>query len=111
MKRVVVTGMAGITSLGETADDIFARFEAGKSGIRYMPEWEQYVDLRTKLAGPVETFHIPKHFNRKVTRGMGRVALMSVVCAELRYKMLVCLDMKFYLVAKRVLPLGLLRVA
>ncbi|MEA3648220.1 hypothetical protein, partial [Acinetobacter baumannii] len=31
MKRVVVTGMAGITSLGETADDIFARFEAGKS--------------------------------------------------------------------------------
>ncbi len=31
--------MAGITSLGETADDIFARFEAGKSGIRYMPEW------------------------------------------------------------------------
>ncbi|MFX5306141.1 beta-ketoacyl-ACP synthase, partial [Acinetobacter baumannii] len=32
--------------------------------------------------GPVETFHVPKHFNRKVTRGMGRVALMSVVCAE-----------------------------
>ncbi len=47
-----------------------------------MPEWEQYVDLRTKLGGPVETFHVPKHFNRKVTRGMGRVALMSVVCAE-----------------------------
>lgn len=82
MKRVVVTGMAGITSLGETSDEIFAQFNAAKSGIRYMPEWEQYVDLRTKLGGPVETFHVPKHFNRKVTRGMGRVALMSVVCAE-----------------------------
>lgn len=82
MKRVVITGMAGITSLGETADEIFAQFEAGKSGIRYMPDWEQYADLRTKLAGPVEAFHVPKHFNRKVTRGMGRVALMSVVCAE-----------------------------
>ncbi|MFH7765880.1 beta-ketoacyl-ACP synthase [Acinetobacter sp. BSP-28] len=82
MKRVVVTGMAGITSLGETADQIFAQFEQGKSGIRYMPDWEVYTDLRSKLGGPVESYTIPKHFNRKVTRGMGRVALMSTVCAE-----------------------------
>jgi len=82
MKRVVVTGMAGITSLGETADQIFTQFEQGKSGIRYMPEWEVFSDLRSKLGGPVESYTIPKHFNRKVTRGMGRVALMSTVCAE-----------------------------
>ncbi|WP_166171345.1 beta-ketoacyl-ACP synthase [Acinetobacter sp. SA01] len=82
MKRVVVTGMAGITSLGETADQIFSQFEQGKSGIRYMPDWEVYTDLRSKLGGPVESYTIPKHFNRKVTRGMGRVALMSTVCAE-----------------------------
>ncbi|MEB3753617.1 beta-ketoacyl-ACP synthase [Acinetobacter sp. MD2(2019)] len=82
MKRVVVTGMAGITSLGETADQIFEQFSLKKSGIRYMPDWEKYADLRTKLGGPVENFTVPKHFNRKVTRGMGRVALMSVVCAE-----------------------------
>ena len=82
MKRVVVTGMAGITSLGETADQVFGQFEQGKSGIRYMPDWEVYTDLRSKLGGPVEAYTIPKHFNRKVTRGMGRVALMSTVCAE-----------------------------
>ncbi len=82
MKRVVVTGMAGITSLDETADQIFAQFEQGNSGIRYMPEWEQFTDLRSKLAGPVASYTVPKHFNRKVTRGMGRVALMSTVCAE-----------------------------
>ncbi|TCB68120.1 beta-ketoacyl-ACP synthase [Acinetobacter sp. ANC 4216] len=82
MKRVVVTGMVGITSLGETADQVFAQFEQGKSGIRYMPDWEVYTDLRSKLGGPVEAYTIPKHFNRKVTRGMGRVALMSTVCAE-----------------------------
>jgi 3-oxoacyl-[acyl-carrier-protein] synthase II len=82
MKRVVVTGMSGITSLGETADQIFEQFSQGKSGIRYMPDWDIYTDLRSKLGGPVETFTIPKHFNRKVTRGMGRVALMSVICAE-----------------------------
>lgn len=82
MKRVVVTGMSGITSLGETADQIFEQFAQGKSGIRYMPDWEIYSDLRSKLGGPVESFTVPKHFNRKVTRGMGRVALMSVICAE-----------------------------
>ncbi len=82
MKRVVVTGMAGITSLGETADAIFKQFSQGKSGIRYMPNWEVYNDLRCKIAGPVEHFDIPKHFNRKVTRSMGRVALMSVISAE-----------------------------
>ena len=82
MKRVVVTGMSGITSLGETAEQIFEQFAQGKSGIRYMPDWEIYPDLRSKLAGPVESFTVPKHFNRKVTRGMGRVALMSAVCAE-----------------------------
>ena len=82
MKRVVVTGMSGITSLGETAEQIFEQFAQGKSGIRYMPDWEIYPDLRSKLAGPVELFTVPKHFNRKVTRGMGRVALMSAVCAE-----------------------------
>lgn len=82
MKRVVVTGMAGITSLGEDAEQIFAAMLAGKNGIRYMPEWEIYTDLRCKIAGPVTQFNIPKHFNRKVTRGMGRVALMSVICAE-----------------------------
>lgn len=82
MKRVVVTGMSGITSLGETADAIFEKFAQGKSGIRYMADWEKYTDLRTKLGGPVESFTVPKHFNRKVTRGMGRVALMSVIAAE-----------------------------
>lgn len=82
MKRVVVTGMSGITSLGETADQIFEQFNQGKSGIRYMPDWEVYTDLRSKLGGPVESFTVPSHFNRKVTRGMGRVALMSVICAE-----------------------------
>ena len=82
MKRVVVTGMAGITSLGETADQIFAEFDKGRSGIRYMSDWEIYPDLRCKIAGPVESFEVPKHFNRKVTRGMGRVALMSVISAE-----------------------------
>ena len=82
MKRVVVTGMASITSLGEDTETIMQRMLAGESGIRYMPEWERYADLRTRLGGPVPHFTEPAHFTRKVKRGMGRVALMATIVAE-----------------------------
>ena len=38
MKRVVVTGMAGITSLGSDWASIEAHFSSNRSGIRYMHE-------------------------------------------------------------------------
>lgn len=82
MKRVVVTGMAGITALGETADEIFSAFAERRSAVKYMSQWQDIGDLRCKLAAPVPSFTVPAHFNRKVTRGMGRVALMSVIAAE-----------------------------
>ena len=82
MKRVVVTGMSSITSLGEDAETIMQRMQACESGIRYMAEWERYADLRTRLGGPVLHFTEPAHFTRKVKRGMGRVALMATIVAE-----------------------------
>lgn len=82
MKRVVVTGMAAITPLGETLQQVNQAIAEQRSGVRYMPEWEKYQDIHTKLAAPVEQFTMPSHFTRKTTRGMGRVALMSVIVAE-----------------------------
>lgn len=82
MKRVVVTGMAGITSLGEDFDSIYAAMLAGKNGIVRMQAWDKFADLHTRLAGPVQDFKVPAHFNRKTTRSMGRVALMATVAAE-----------------------------
>lgn len=82
MKRVVVTGTGCITALGEDWVQVKERLQQGNNAIRYMPEWEQYEGLFTKLAGPVE-FDKPAHYSRKVTRTMGRVALMSVRATEL----------------------------
>ena len=82
MKRVVVTGMAGITSLGEDFDSIYAAMLAGKNGIVRMQDWDKFADLHTRLGGPVQNFSVPGHFNRKTTRSMGRVALMAAVVAE-----------------------------
>jgi len=82
MKRVVVTGMAGITSLGSDWPTIAAAFKAGKSGIRRMDEWDRFSELNTRLGGPVDDFVQPKHWTRKQTRSMGRVSKLAVYAAE-----------------------------
>ena len=83
MKRVVVTGMGCITALGQDWEQARIRLQQGKNTIRYMPEWERYEGLFTKLGGPVD-FEKPVHYTRKATRTMGRVALMSVEAAGLK---------------------------
>ncbi|MEB0079060.1 beta-ketoacyl-ACP synthase [Pseudomonas sp. CCI3.2] len=82
MKRVVVTGMAGITSLGSDWASIQANFIANRSGIRRMDEWNRFTELNTRLAGPIDDFAVPKHWNRKQLRSMGRVSRLAVGAAE-----------------------------
>jgi 3-oxoacyl-[acyl-carrier-protein] synthase II len=82
MKRVVVTGMAGISPIGSTWAQIRANLAEGKTGIRYMPEWDKFSDFNTRLAAPVVDFEKPAHFNRKLTRSMGRVSLMATCATE-----------------------------
>ncbi len=81
-RRVVVTGMAGITSLGSDWTSIKANFSANRSGIRRMAEWDRFTELNTRLAGPVDDFSVPPHWTRKQLRSMGRVSRLSVLAAE-----------------------------
>lgn len=80
--RVVVTGMAGITSLGDDWETIATAIVAKRNGIVYMDAWDCYVDLNTRLAGPVPHFALPAHFTRKNTRSMGRVSQLATLSAE-----------------------------
>ncbi|MGQ0586900.1 MAG: beta-ketoacyl-ACP synthase [Gammaproteobacteria bacterium] len=82
MHRVVVTGMAGITSLGQNWEEIEGNLRTGVSGIETMQEWDRYTELNTRLGGPVRDFKLPPHYNRKRTRTMGRVAMMAVRATE-----------------------------
>lgn len=81
-RRIVVTGMSGVTSLGESWTDIAPKMKAGETGIRYMEDWEQYTDLGTRLAGPADAFSLPKHYSRKALRSMGRVSHLAVYATE-----------------------------
>ena len=81
-RRVVVTGMSGVTSLGQSWEDIERNLRAGASGVQRMAEWERYGDLLTRLGAPVVDFALPPHYTRKTTRTMGRVAQMAVRATE-----------------------------
>jgi 3-oxoacyl-[acyl-carrier-protein] synthase II len=82
MRRVVVTGMAGITSMGQDWSQIEGGMRAGKTGIRYMPEWERLTDMGIRVAGGADWFTHEGHFPRQAMRSMGRVSVMAVDAAD-----------------------------
>lgn len=83
MKRVVVTGMAGFSAIGNDWERVAANLVTGRNGVRRMHEWDYIADLNTRLGAPVDDFELPAHYSRKATRSMGRVALLAVRASEL----------------------------
>lgn len=81
-KRVVVTGMAGITGLGDCWEAIDAGLRAGRNAVRRIPAWAAFTGLNTHLGAPVE-FAPPAHYARKAIRSMGRVSLLAVRATEM----------------------------
>lgn len=82
MKRVVVTGVGGISPLGRNWPTIQARLASYRNAVRYMPEWDRYPDLNTRLGAPVTDFEMPAHWTRKQLRSLGRVSRLCVAAAE-----------------------------
>ncbi|SDI76375.1 3-oxoacyl-[acyl-carrier-protein] synthase II [Ferrimonas sediminum] len=83
MKRVVITGMAGISPLGQDWASIQARLRAGHNAIVYQSDWDRVAQMNTRLAAPVTDFEKPAHYKRKAVRSMGRVSLMATRATEL----------------------------
>ncbi|EKO3905014.1 beta-ketoacyl-ACP synthase [Vibrio fluvialis] len=81
-RRVVVTGMSGITAFGNDWQAIEPKLRDCQNATQYMPSYEQYEGLNTKLAAPVIGFELPKHYKRKQVRGMGRVSQLATVATE-----------------------------
>jgi len=82
LKRVVVTGMAGISPIGNDWQTVAERLKNKVTGIQTMHDWAKYEGLNTRLAAPVD-FVKPAHYTRKQTRSMGRVALLATYATEL----------------------------
>jgi 3-oxoacyl-[acyl-carrier-protein] synthase II len=83
MRRVVVTGMGGITALGQNWPEIKGHLARGETAIRHLPEWDRFVGINTRLAAPVVGFSVDEIYPRKKIRTMGPVAKMAVRATEM----------------------------
>ncbi|HHF3034526.1 TPA: beta-ketoacyl-ACP synthase [Vibrio diabolicus] len=81
-RRVVVTGMSGVTAFGNDWQSVEPKLRDFQNATQYMPSYEQYDGLNTKLAAPILDFELPKHYKRKQVRGMGRVSKLATVATE-----------------------------
>ena len=86
MKRVVVTGMGIASPLGCDVDLAYNKLKKYKNCVEYYKILDEFQNLNTRLAAPVKDFVIPEHYNRKVLRTMGRVAIMSTATSEIALK-------------------------
>jgi 3-oxoacyl-[acyl-carrier-protein] synthase II len=82
-RRVVVTGMAGISPIGNDWSAIRSHLGSYRNAIVRMHDWADYDGLNTQLGAPAAEFALSERYNRKTTRSMGRVALMATRASEL----------------------------
>jgi 3-oxoacyl-[acyl-carrier-protein] synthase II len=82
-RRVVVTGMAGISPIGNDWAAIRTRLGECRNAVVRMDDWADYEGLNTQLGAPAAPFELSDKYNRKATRSMGRIALMATRATEL----------------------------
>ena len=86
MKRVVVTGMALASPLGCDVDEAYLNLKKFENCVVYSKELDEFENMNTRLSAPVRGFVTPEHFNRKILRTMGQVAIYSTAVSELALK-------------------------
>ncbi|MES2018975.1 MAG: beta-ketoacyl-ACP synthase [Pseudomonadota bacterium] len=82
-QRVVVTGMAGISPLGNDWSAISAQLKAYRNAVSRMDDWADYEGLNTQIGALAAPFALSERYNRKAIRSMGRVAVMGTRATEM----------------------------
>ena len=81
--RVVITGMGGVTALGDSWVEVERRLRERHNAVQRMTDWDRYDMMHTRLAAPVKHFEAQAYYPRKMTRSMGRVSLLALRATEL----------------------------
>ena len=85
MRRVVVTGLGIISSLGNNSQEVLESLRNLKSGIRFNPEYEE-IGFRSHVCGLIDV-DWKKLIDRKKTRFMGQAAGYAYLATEEALKM------------------------
>lgn len=71
MRRVVITGLGIVSSLGNNKNEVLASLKSGKSGISYQPEYAER-GLRSNVAGSIKNLNLEELIDRKLMRFMAK---------------------------------------
>jgi 3-oxoacyl-[acyl-carrier-protein] synthase II len=82
MRRVVVTGIGGVTALGEDWPTIRTALREGRTAVRTMDDWSRFSGINTRLACPIANFTGADGYPRKKVRTMGAVSRMATYATE-----------------------------
>jgi len=80
MRRVVVTGLGIVSSIGNTADEVLASLKAGRSGITASEEMAEH-GFRSRVAGALK-LDVAEHVDKRTLRFMGPGAAYAHVAME-----------------------------
>ena len=80
MRRVAITGMGIVSSLGNNAQEVSAALAEGKSGISAMPEFAE-LGFRSQVAGQ-PTLNVEEAVDKRVRRFMGDGAAWNYVAMQ-----------------------------
>lgn len=81
--RVVVTGMAGISPLGNDWETVSKKLKSYTNAVKRMDDWSQIKGLNSILAAPACPFEAPAdRYNRRTTRSMSRNSIMACLATE-----------------------------
>lgn len=81
MKRVVITGVGIVSSLGNNKEEVTASLRNGKSGIVFAPEYAEN-GMRSQVHGAVKNLDFKEHIDRKQLRFMGDAAAYSYIAMK-----------------------------
>ncbi|NVK11561.1 MAG: beta-ketoacyl-ACP synthase I [Gammaproteobacteria bacterium] len=80
MRRVVVTGMGIVSSLGNDVSQVENALRTGTSGIKFQEEYKER-GLRSHIAGSID-IDFAEHIDRKVLRFMGDAAAYAFISMD-----------------------------
>ncbi|HWL58140.1 MAG TPA: beta-ketoacyl-ACP synthase I [Paracoccus sp. (in: a-proteobacteria)] len=80
MRRVVVTGLGIVSSIGNDRNEVLAALRAGKSGITANEDMKEY-GFRSQVAGAVK-LDIKEHVDKRLLRFMGPGAAYAYIAMQ-----------------------------
>jgi len=80
MKRVVITGLGIVSSIGNNKDEVLLALKNGTSGIRHSTEYAE-LGFRSHVYGPIN-INIDDHVDRKNRRFMGDSAAFAYIAMK-----------------------------